>query len=205
MTVMESTREGEVRFGAEDQARINEIRELLQRKEQVQWQIGDLVLAVCGPAGTAEGMGRLRALAAELNVSEQRLSRYRITSQVFPPEKRVYDLPHSAYQFTQAYASVADEILRRVVKNPRDYTATLLSETKDQVLQEAGKMNRQPAKLTPAELFTNKIITFAERIRTHQINPGRSEAQKVLEAWEIAEPYIRAAARGRTPVRDSEI
>lgn len=199
---MEAALKADVRFGDEDQARIAEIRELLERKEQVQWQIGDLVLAVCGPAGTAEGMGRLRALAAELNVSEQRLSRYRITSQVFPPNKRVYDLPHSAYQFTQAYASVADEILSRVVKNPRDYSATFLSEVKDQVLQEAGKMSKRAPKLSAGDLFINKVNTLRDRIRTNQIRLSRSEAQKIRESWNALEPYIRQAERGRAGILD---
>ncbi len=202
MTETVTALEGHVRFSAEDQARIAEIRELLERKEQVQWQIGDLVLAVAGPAGTAEGMGRLRALAAELNVSEQKLSRYRITSQVFPPEKRVYDLPHSAYQFTQAYASVADEILSRVVKNPRDYSATFLAEVKDQVLQEAGKMNKRAPKLSPGDLFINKVNTLRDRIRTNQIRLSRSEALAIREAWNALEPYVRQAERGRAGILD---
>lgn len=189
--------EGDVRFSAADQQKIGRIKNLLAQEKQTQWEIGDLVLAVCGPAGTAEGMGRLRALAAELNVSEQLLARYRVTSEVFPRHKRVYDLPHSAYQFTQAYASVADEILSRVAKDPRAYSATFLAEVKDQVLREAGRVSRTPARLTYPERFINSINTFRDRVRRNQFSVTRSEALAMLEAWKTAEPYIRAAARVR--------
>ena len=196
MTEAVMEQQAEVRFSADDQLKVERIKKLLVQEKQTAWEIGDLVLAVCGPSGTPEGMGRLRALAAELNVSDQLLARYRITSQVFPRHKRVYDLPHSAYQFTQAYADVADEILSRVAQEPRAYSATFLGEVKDEVLREAGKLSRTPARLTMPERFINSINTFRERVRKNQFSVGRSEALAILEAWEAAEPYIRAAARG---------
>lgn len=192
-TVMEQ--QGDVRFSADEQLKVDRIKELLTQEQRTQWEIGDLVLAVCGPSGTPEGMGRLRALAAELGVSDQLLARYRITSERFPPAKRVYKLPHSAYQFTQAYSDLADEILTRVAKNPRAYSATFLDEVKNQVLQEAGKLSKRPPRLTKGERFINSINTFRERVSKNQFPVSRSEALAMLEAWKAAEPYIRAIAR----------
>jgi len=196
--VTESTvLDGDVRFTAAEQQKVIRIKRLMEQEKQTQWEIGDLVLALCGPSGNPDGMGRLRALAAELNVSDQLLARYRVTSEVFPRHKRVYDLPHSAYQFTQAYAAVADEILSRVAQDPRAYSATRLHEVKDQVLRESRIVPRTPARLTMPERFINSIITFKERVRKNQFSVSRSEALAMLKAWEAAEPYIRAAARVR--------
>ena len=91
----------DVRFTAAEQKKVARIKELLKVEKQTAWEIGDLVLDLCGPSGTPDGMGRLTALAASLGVSNQLLARYRVTSEVFPPHKRTWDLPHSAYQQLQ--------------------------------------------------------------------------------------------------------
>jgi len=187
--------EGEYRFTADEQVKVERIKGLLRQEMQTQWEIGDLVLAICGPPGSPAGMGRLRALAAELNVSDQLLARYRVTSAQFPRHKRTWDLPHSAYQQVQAYPAIADAVLTHVAKNPRAYSDTLLKETKERFLGEAGMLSRTPPRLTKAERFVNAIVTFRERASYGDIQLTRSEALSILRAWEDAEPYIRQAAR----------
>jgi len=194
-TVMENALEAEYRFTASEQAKVERIRRLMEDEKRTQWEIGDLVLALCGPPGSPEGMGRLRALAAELNVSDQMLALYRVTSAQFPRHKRVYDLPHRAYQEVQAYPAIADKVLAHVAKNPRAFSQTFLRETKEKFLAEAGMLSRTPPRLTKAERFANQITTFWERTSHGEIQLTRSEALSILDAWKNAEPYVRAAAR----------
>lgn len=195
-TVMQDAAlEGEYRFTADEQLKVDRIRRLMEAEKQTQWEIGDLVLAICGPPGSPEGMGRLRALAAELNVSDQLLARYRVTSAQFPRHKRTWNLPHSAYQEVQAYPAIADAVLTHVAKNPRAFSQTFLRETKDRFLAEAGMLSKTPPRLTKAERFTNAIVTFWERASHGDIQLTRSEALAILNAWKNAEPIIRAAAR----------
>lgn len=193
-TVME-TIEGDVRFSPEDQLKVERLKGLLVQEKQTQWEIGDLVLAICGPPGVPEGMGRLRALAAELNVSDQTLALYRVTSAQFPRHKRIYDLPHKAYEEVQAYPAIADKVLEHVAKDPRAYSQTFLRETKDRLLAEAGRLSRTPPRLTKGERIINSLVTARERISTGVIQITRSEALSMLDAWKDLEPYVRAAAR----------
>lgn len=195
MTEAVMEQEAEVRFSTEDRLKVDRLKGLLVQEKQTQWEIGDLVLAICGPPGVPEGMGRLRALAAELNVSDQMLALYRVTSAQFPRHKRVYNLPHRAYQEVQAYPAIADKVLEHVAKQPRTYSHTFMRETKDRFLAEAGMLSRTPTRLTKAERFVNSMVTARERISTGTINLSRSEALAIRDAWKDLEPYILAAAR----------
>lgn len=190
----------QVQFSSGEQAKIERIKELLALEVQTKWQIGDLVLELCGPSGTGSNSGRLQALARELNMSTHWLAVYRITSELFPPHKRDERLPHQAYVEVQSYApEAAETILNRVLEDPRPYTQQLLRQTKDQVLREHGIVSRTGPRLSMPELFANKINTFRERLFRNQIQLSRSEAAELLEAWRALEPMIRAYARSNSP------
>jgi hypothetical protein len=185
-----------IRFTAPERQKIERLRELFKVADKTKWEIGDLVLEVAGPSGVKESYGRLAALSRELDKHPTELATYRITSEVFPPDHRKWDVPHYAYVQTQAYPAAAPTILSRVSENPRAYSDTALKETKAAVLKEMNILPKRPTPLTPAELFINRMLDFAEKVRKNQISVTTLESQQIRRVWkEAVEPLMNRQAR----------
>jgi len=176
-------------------------RVILRTRDELKWELGDIVLKWAGPPGIRTG---LRKVALDLGITEGAANLYRSVAERFPESQRDSGMPWYTYELMMKEHELAPRIVERYKQRlteeepVRVSSKALLADVINEVRREVGQPPRPP-RSTQVELMTGKIDTFVQRWRRGRISPANTSELQDLMATAAELMSVLHAAGVRLP------